>query len=161
MKARVGLGLIAGAVLVSTALVLALPADRPARAATINIAAKLNPKIVLTLSDSVADFGALDPEVSGSDFVVGKVKANVPWNLTYTATDLSDGVNTVAISNMTYSGTNIPTQQTFSTTGATIYSAQPPTSNTGFDFTHTYTLTFPWTAVPSTYTGTVTYTATQ
>lgn len=161
MKARAGMGLILGWILVAAAIALGLSVDPRAQAATVNVSATLRPKIILTMPDSAANFGTLDPGVAGSDTVAGNVKANVTWNLTYTATDLSDGTNTVAISNMTYSGTNIPTAQTFSTTGATIYSAQPPTPNSGFDFTHTYTLTFPWSAVPSTYTGTVTYTATQ
>ncbi|BDG60317.1 hypothetical protein [Caldinitratiruptor microaerophilus] len=161
MKTRVGMDLILGSILLAVALVLGLSVDRPARAATINVSATLKPKIVLTMPDSAANFGALDPGVAGSDSVAGNVKANVTWTLTYSATDLSDGTNIVSISNMTYQGTNIATPQTFSTLGGTIYSAQPPTPNNGFDFTHTYTLTFPWAAVPSTYTGTVTYTATQ
>lgn len=118
----------------------------------------LNEKIVLEMSTSTVDFGAVDPgTVSSPRTVAARVYSNVPWDLTYTATvSPPDSINLNRVTWDTLS--TFPNPKVLQTSG-TFLTDQPLTSGSGASITHWYKFDAPWGTAPGTYKFTVTYTA--
>lgn len=118
--------------------------------------------ITLTLADAEAALGSLDPGEEGSDEVSGTVRSNRRWRLTYVATNLGSGTDSIAIGEVSLEGTDIPNPIRLSASG-TIYDDMPryPNPRNPYRFTHTYRLTLPWTVNPGVYSGCIIYSATQ
>jgi len=112
---------------------------------------------VLTITGDplTVSFGDLVPDVASSPASVQvKVKSNVRYDLSYTATDFTDGgSNTVPIGRLTYNGTP------FSNSGV-LEDGKPRTTGTGDTYNYSYVLTVSWDDEPASYSGTVTYAVT-
>lgn len=118
--------------------------------------------ITLTLTDSEAALGAVDPGQMASDAVTGTVRSSKRWQLTYVATDLSSATDTIAIEEVRLEGTAIPAPIVLSAQG-TIYPDMPkyPNPRHPFSFSHVFSITLPWTVDPGSYRGLIVYSASQ
>lgn len=151
--------ILCSALAILSGMTMAILPASSARAA-VTVSATVGQEIVLNLSASAIDFGAVTP--SGSPYVknsavTATVYANVPWSLGHSATNLIRLNGTESLPGLEYQAdatggfATIPVGSTSVKTGA-----PTPGTPTVFD----YKLTVPWTGTPpGTYTGTVTYVA--
>lgn len=148
--------MLAALVLIAGMSVVAFAAD-----ATVQVKVKPNPKITIETDVSEVDFGSIDPDTPTTinNAVTVRVKTNKPYDLSYTATDFTDGTNTMPISNLEYADAGTGSWTAFANGPVYLVTDGPR----GVD-THTYDfrITVPWDVAPdAVYTASITYTAVQ
>lgn len=127
------------------------------------LAVKVTPKpmIKIETDTSEVDFGQIDPDTPTvvSNAVNVTVKSNKPYDLSYTATDFTDGTNSMDISNLEYADAGSGSYVQFANGPVNLAADQPRGRN---DFIFDYQITVPWNIPPeTTYVANITYTAVQ
>ncbi|MFQ6014188.1 MAG: hypothetical protein ACE5NP_01935 [Anaerolineae bacterium] len=123
----------------------------------VTVSVTSNPKITLEIDVATAAFGAVDPGATytATPDISGRVKANVFTDFTGTAPaglDNAPPTASIAITNLSWNGTP------FAAGSNTFWTNQGRGVN---NYAHTYTLLVPWDVPPDSYSGTITYTASQ
>lgn len=143
------------------AVIMVVAAATPVGAATVNVTATSNTKLVLSLNTGSVDFPSVDPdtgaEITGA--VSAQVKSNVLWNLDVVATsDLVGSSATVPIGNLQWQDQSNPGYIPFQLTNYTIADHHGRgVTNYTFDYKINIGYDYP----PDTYSTSLIYTLTQ
>lgn len=153
---------VLGVTLVVLGLISWLSSGAPAGAERLQASVTVveSAAITLTLDDSEIALGNGQPGETVSDSISGSVASNVPWRLTYKASDFSDGTNSIPVSCVKLNGTDLGTPVVLGYSGK-VYDNMQPTPETGFKFEHTFSLAIPGDTKPGTYNAYIEYTVTQ
>lgn len=148
--------MLAALVLIAGMSLAAFAAD-----ATVQVKVKPKPKITIETDVSEVNFGELDPDTPTTinNAVTVRVKTNKPYDLSYTATDFTDGTNTMPISNLEYADAGSGSWTAFANGPVYLVTDGPRGVDT---LTYDFRITVPWDVAPeATYTASITYTAVQ
>lgn len=150
-----------GVVLAALVLIAGMSVAAFAADATLQVKVKPKPKITIETDVSEVNFGELDPDTPTTiaNAVSVTVKSNKPYDLSYTATDFTDGTNTMPISNLEYADAGSDSWTAFANGPVyLVVDGQRGRHTYGYDFR----ITVPWDVAPdATYTASITYTAVQ
>ncbi len=150
--------------LLSAAIIAVVGVVAPAAsvgAATVNVTATSNTKLVLTLNTDSVNFPSVDPdtgaEITGA--VSARVKSNVPWNLDVVATsDLVGSSATVPIGNLQWQDQSNPGYVPFQLTN---YAIADNHARGVTDYTFDYKINIGYEYPPDTYSTSLIYTLTE
>jgi|GEM_PF-5600838 len=127
--------------------------------ASLNVNVNAVPKLTITVSTPVVDFGNVEPEtpttIAGA--VTVTVKSNRPFDYSYTATDFSSGTDSFTIGILEYAPSDSGSFTAFSNSGTLATNVGRGAKT----YTYDYRINVPYDMAAGAYTATITYTAVQ